>query len=107
MPSAIGPYEMLAPIGRGGAGTVFRVRAADGAELALKLLHLKSRETIARFALLDHERCAPAPARAASTSTDLPALVVLDRSGRRGGRRDAGRGPGCPALDPAPARRTP
>ncbi len=33
----IGPYEVLGELGRGGMGTVYRVREADGREAALKL----------------------------------------------------------------------
>src|SRR5581483_231796 len=39
MPLArVGPYEIVAEVGRGGAGTVFRARGPQG-EVALKLLH--------------------------------------------------------------------
>src|SRR5258705_13402330 len=34
----IGPYSVVSPLGKGGMGTVLRVRAQDGRELALKLI---------------------------------------------------------------------
>ena len=34
----IGPYELSNEIGRGGTGAVFKARAADGTDVALKLL---------------------------------------------------------------------
>lgn len=40
---AIGPYTLLAPLGQGGSGTVWRARRDDGRteqEVAIKLLHL-------------------------------------------------------------------
>src|SRR5262245_22106681 len=45
----IGPYEVLAELGRGGMGTVLRVRAPDGRQAALKLLTTKDPEAFARF----------------------------------------------------------
>ncbi|MEZ0227655.1 MAG: serine/threonine-protein kinase, partial [Planctomycetota bacterium] len=49
----VGPYEIVAPLGTGGAGTVFRARSADGREVAVKLLHRSDTEAFARF---DRER---------------------------------------------------
>jgi serine/threonine protein kinase len=51
--SRVGNYEVLGPLGSGGAGAVFRARSADGREVAIKLLRLRSPEAQARF---DRER---------------------------------------------------
>ncbi len=45
----IGSYDVLGELGRGGMGVVYRVRAPDGRELALKLLLKVDRGTFARF----------------------------------------------------------
>ncbi len=49
----IGAYEVTGELGRGGMGTVYRVRARDGREAALKLLRGVDRVAFARF---DRER---------------------------------------------------
>ena len=49
----IGPYEVLGELGRGGMGVVYRVRAPDGREVALKVLLKADAATLARF---DRER---------------------------------------------------
>ncbi len=45
----LGSYELGAPIGRGGMGTVHRGRARDGREVAIKLLARSDADTVARF----------------------------------------------------------
>ena len=45
----IGVYEVLGELGRGGMGVVYRVRAPDGREAALKLLVKIDATTFARF----------------------------------------------------------
>ena len=45
----IGPYEVLGELGRGGMGVVYRVRARDGRDVALKLLLKADTATFARF----------------------------------------------------------
>src|SRR4051812_14766418 len=50
----IGPYELADELGRGGMGVVYRARAEDGRELAIKLLlGGATADTVARF---DRER---------------------------------------------------
>ncbi len=49
----IGPYEVLEKLGQGGMGVVYRVRAPDGKEAALKLL---LRSDSGRFERFDRER---------------------------------------------------
>ncbi|MCO5167820.1 MAG: serine/threonine-protein kinase [Planctomycetes bacterium] len=46
----VGPYEVLGPLGRGGAGVVLRARSADGREVAVKLLRSMSPAALLRFA---------------------------------------------------------
>ena len=45
----IGPHEVLGELGRGGMGSVFRVRTPDGREAALKVLKSVDDGTLARF----------------------------------------------------------
>jgi formylglycine-generating enzyme required for sulfatase activity len=45
----IGAYEVAETLGKGGAGTVFRARAPDGREVAVKLLNRTDAESLARF----------------------------------------------------------
>ncbi|MGE0710644.1 MAG: protein kinase [Planctomycetota bacterium] len=45
----VGPYELLDQLGAGGAGAVFRGRAPDGRQVAIKLLHRLTPERLARF----------------------------------------------------------
>ena len=49
----IGPHEVLSELGRGGMGAVYRVRAPDGREAALKVL---ARSDAAAFARFERER---------------------------------------------------
>src|SRR5262249_32257196 len=49
---AIGAYRLEAPIASGGCGTVYAGEAADGAPVAIKVLHrelLERRDALARF----------------------------------------------------------
>ncbi|MBX3470204.1 MAG: serine/threonine protein kinase, partial [Planctomycetes bacterium] len=45
----VGGFEVLSTIGRGGAGVVLHARAPNGAEVALKVLHARAPERLARF----------------------------------------------------------
>ena len=45
----LGPYELEATIGEGGAALVYRARGPDGAEVAVKLLRRQDPATLARF----------------------------------------------------------
>jgi hypothetical protein len=38
-PSSVGPYEVISRLGEGGSGVVFEAAAADGARVAVKVLH--------------------------------------------------------------------
>jgi serine/threonine protein kinase len=49
----VGPYEVLSELGRGGMGAVYRVRAFDGQEHALKVLFRSDADALTRF---DRER---------------------------------------------------
>jgi formylglycine-generating enzyme required for sulfatase activity len=45
----LGPYTVVEEIGRGGAGSVLRARAPDGADVAVKVLLRATPEILARF----------------------------------------------------------
>jgi formylglycine-generating enzyme required for sulfatase activity len=45
----LGPYTIVEEIGRGGAGSVLRARAPDGADVAVKVLIRATPEILARF----------------------------------------------------------
>src|SRR5205807_574856 len=45
----LSPYEALGEIGRGGTGIVYRARAADGREVAVKVLRASGPDALARF----------------------------------------------------------
>jgi Flp pilus assembly protein TadD len=45
----VGPYEVLSELGRGGMGAVYRVRAVDGHEHALKVLFKMDAAAVTRF----------------------------------------------------------
>ncbi|MCW8142131.1 MAG: serine/threonine protein kinase, partial [Planctomycetota bacterium] len=46
----VGPYEVLGPLARGGAGVVLRARSADGREVAVKILRNITPAAAGRFA---------------------------------------------------------
>src|SRR3954470_19640440 len=48
-PMKLGAYEVIEEIGRGGFGLVFRARAPDGTEVAVKVLRQATTERTARF----------------------------------------------------------
>jgi len=48
--SRVGGYEVVALVGRGGSGTVYRGRTSDGREVALKVLESRFADARARFA---------------------------------------------------------
>ena len=49
-PSQVGPYALVAPIGKGGMGVVFRAKAPDGGDVAVKVLRRHdSNEDLLRF----------------------------------------------------------
>ena len=64
----IGPFEVLGELGRGGMGVVYRVRAPDGKEAALKLLKKADPSTLARF---EHIRCEASNCDDASATREL------------------------------------
>jgi tetratricopeptide (TPR) repeat protein len=45
----VGAYEIVSKIGQGGAGSVYRARAQDGRDVALKFLRRSDDEALARF----------------------------------------------------------
>ena len=45
----IGPYEVIGPLGQGGAGAVHRARGPSGEEVAIKVLHAVDEPRLARF----------------------------------------------------------
>ena len=70
-PLMVGPYAVGAPMGGGGAGTVYRARGPDGADVALKLLDARviDGRLQARFA------------REASIRLDHPNVVAVRDAG--------------------------
>lgn len=45
----IGPYEVLGELGRGGTGVVYSARSPEGTAVAVKVLHARGEEVLARF----------------------------------------------------------